>query len=117
MNYSNKEIAELFSNGKFEGVIDYLSDGIIWNIVGENIFKGKEAVIANCERTTAYFNAVQTDFKTNDIIGSENKIVIIGTAEFKREGKRINFVSACDVYDFNENNKIEKITSYCIVGK
>lgn len=108
------EIAALFSNGKFEKTMDYLSETIVWNIVGEHIFEGKNAVMENCKKTAAYFNSVETDFKTNDIIVSGNKIIITGTAEFKLDGKRINFVSACDVYEFNENDEIEKISSYCI---
>ncbi len=114
MEYSKKEIAELFSNGKFEKVMDYLNDEIVWNVVGETVLKGKSAVKENCEQTAAYFKSVQTEFKTNDIIVSENKVIIIGTAEFKRDGERINFISACDVYEFNEECKIQKISSYCI---
>ena len=117
MKPSKKEIAELFSIGKFENIMDYLSDGIVWNVIGENIFEGKRLVRENCEMTAAYFKTVQTDFKTNEILVSENKVVIIGTAELKRDGKRINFVSACDVYEFNEQSQIEKISSYCIPEK
>lgn len=117
MEYSKKEIAEFFSNGKFENIVDCFSDVIVWNDIGETIFQGKDAVKENCEQTAEYFKSMQTDFKTNDIIVSENKIVIIGTAEFKRDGKRINFVSACDVYEFNEKDEIEKISSYCIPEK
>ena len=114
MEYSKKEIAELFSNGKFENIMTYLSDRIVWDVIGENIFEGKNAVKENCEQTAKYFNSVQTNFKTNDILVSENKVIIIGTAEFKKDGKRINFVSACDVYEFNEKSEIKKISSYCI---
>ncbi len=117
MEHSKKEIAELFSNGKFDKTMDYLSDEIVWNIVGENIFDGKKAVMENCEQTAEYFTFVETDFKTNDILISENKVIIIGTAEFKRDGQRINFVSACDIYEFNEKDEIEKISSYCIPEK
>ncbi len=49
MKYSKKEIATLFSIGKFENIMGYLNDGIVWNIVGEHILEGKKAVIENCE--------------------------------------------------------------------
>ena len=114
MKHSKKEIAELFSHGKFENTINYLSDNIVWYIVGETSFKGKAAVKTNCEQTAAYFKTVGTDFKTIDIIVSEPKVIVIGTAEFKRDGKRLSFISACDIYEFNTQNKIEKIISYCI---
>ncbi|MGB5361971.1 MAG: nuclear transport factor 2 family protein [Aureibaculum sp.] len=117
MRPSKKEIAILFSNGKFENIMDYLSDAIVWNVIGEIKFEGKNAVKKNCEQTAEYFKSVQTDFKTNDILVSENKVIILGTAEFKRDRKRINLVSACDVYEFNEKSEIEKITSFCIQEK
>ena len=52
---------------------------------------------------------METDFKTIDIIDTESKVIVIGTAEFKRDGKRLSYISACDIYEFNTQNKIEKI--------
>lgn len=117
MKYSIKEIAQLFSNGKFETIFDSLNEGIVWTVIGENIFNGKKAVVQNCKDTVDYFKTVQTDFKTTDIIVSKNKVIILGTGEFKRGNKQISFVSACDVYEFDENSKILKIDSYCIPEK
>ena len=117
MTPSKKDIAKLFSNGKFEKVLSHLSDGIVWNLVGEKTLKGKKAVTENCQQTAEYFKSVQTDFKTDEVIVSENKIIVIGTAEFKRDGKQLNIISACDIYDFNDKNEIEKISSYCIPEK
>ena len=117
MERSKKEIAELFSNGKFDKTMDYLSEQIVWNVIGENTFDGKKAVMENCQQTAEYFKSVQTDFKTDKLIETDNKVIIMGTAEFKRDGKRLNFISACDIYEFNEQNKIEKISSYFIPEK
>lgn len=117
MSHSKKQIAEFFSTGKFDKTKDYLSKEITWNVIGENIFEGKKAVTENCEQTAEYFKSVETDFKTDKIIASDNKVIVIGTAEFKRDGKRLNFISACDIYEFNDEKKIEKISSYCIPEK
>ena len=114
MEHSKIEIARLFSNGNFESVFPYLSESVEWNVIGENVFKGKTNVIKSCEQTSKYFNSVETVFKTNDIIESGNKVIIRGTGEFFRDGKRLNLISACDVYEFNENNVLQKILSYCI---
>ncbi len=108
------KIAEAFSHGKFDTAIPYLSDQIIWNVVGENIFEGKDAVVTNCNQTAEYFKRVETDFKTRDIIAMENKVVVRGTGEFKRDGKQVNLMSACDVYEFNNKNELKAIFSYCI---
>jgi ketosteroid isomerase-like protein len=117
MSISKKHIAEYFSTGKFDKTMDYLSDEIVWNVVGEKVYKGKKVVTENCEQTAEYFKSVQTDFKTDKLIVSENKVIVIGTAEFKQDGKQLNFISACDIYEFNEKSEIEKISSYCIPEK
>jgi ketosteroid isomerase-like protein len=108
------EIAKAFSNGEFEKTNRFISENAVWQVVEENIFKGKQAIIDNCEQVDSYFQSVTTDFKTLNVITEGNKVVINGTAEFLRDNKRISFVSACDVYEFDDNNLIKKITSYCI---
>lgn len=86
-----KKIATNFSLGKFETVFDFLSENITWNIVDENIFSGK-----------------------SEVIKDENKVVIIGTAEFSRDGKRNNFVETSEFYELDNDGKIKNIKSFCI---
>lgn len=117
MEHFKIEIARLFSNGNFEPTFPHLSESIEWYVIGESIFKGKTEVVRNCEQTSEYFNSVETVFKTDDIIESGNKVIIRGTGEFFRDGKRLNLINACDVYEFNENNELQKILSYCIPFK
>jgi len=114
MKHTKKEIAESFSNGNFQLTFPYMSENIIWNVVGENLFKGKNEVINNCQQTAEYFESVETNFKTEDSIVADNKVIIRGTGEFLRNGKRVNLITACDVYEFNINGELEKISSYCI---
>ncbi|GAA5225023.1 nuclear transport factor 2 family protein [Membranihabitans marinus] len=111
------EIAKAFSNGEFEKTYDYIAENAEWIVIEEDKFTGKQAIIDNCEQVGSYFESVTTDFKTLNIIAEGNNVVIIGTAEFLRDGKRVSFVSACDVYEFNDANQIQKITSYCIQKK
>lgn len=117
MSTSIKEIALSFSNGEFEKTNEHLNENIIWEIIGENVLKGKQAVIENCEQTAAYFKTVETHFKTTDVIVSENRVIITGTGEFKKNGVCLNFISACDLYEFNDVNEIIRIRSYCVPGK
>lgn len=114
MSHSKKEVALLFSNGEFKKVQDHLSPDVVWTIVGEQVYTGKKEVIAYCDQTALYFQSVETDFKTNKEIESDSAVVIMGTAEFKKQGVRQAYISACDVYEFNNNNKIITITSYCM---
>lgn len=108
------EIAELFSKGVFESTLDFIANDAVWEVVGENKFIGKQAIIANCQQVEAYFKTVTTNFQVKHVISDKNRVVINGTAEFIRDGQRVSFVSACDLYEFSADNLIHKITSYCI---
>ena len=117
MSLTLKQIAASFSVGQFDKVYQHLSENIIWNVVGENSFVGKKSVIDNCEQVAAYFKSVTTNFTTENIIVDHNRVAIEGTAEFVTAGKRVSYVWACDVYEFNDQKEIEKITSYCVQEK
>lgn len=114
---TNTEIAKAFSIGAFEKTYPFISDDAAWTVIEENSFIGKQAIINNCEQVANYFKSVQTDFNTLQVISEGNKIVISGTAEFRKDNKRVAFVSACDLYEFNDKNEIQNITSYCIQSK
>ncbi len=111
------EIAKAFSNGEFDKTNDFIAADAIWEVVEEDMFLGKNAILENCNQVGQYFNSVTTNFKTLNVISEANKVVVNGTAEFIRDGKRVSFVSACDLYEFNDSNLIQKITSYCIQAK
>ncbi len=51
------------------------------------------------------------------ITEGKHRIAVNGNAEFIREGKSIQFVSACDVYEFNDFDELQTITLYCIADK
>lgn len=111
------EIAKAFSNGEFERTLKFISEDAEWTIIGEKNLAGKQAILDHCQQVAAYFKSVSTDFKTLNLISNQNKVVIEGTAEFLRDGKQISFVSACDIYEFNDKGQIQRIASYCIPAK
>lgn len=111
------EIANAFSNGEFTKTYPYLADKITWTVVEENTFIGKQAVINNCEQVANYFKSVSTVFKTLNVVEDAHRVVINGTAEFLKNNKRVAFVSACDLYEFDSDNQLVKVTSYCIQQK
>lgn len=111
------EIANSFSNGDFEKTYKFIADNAEWFVVEEDSFIGKQSIVEHCKQVGNYFKSLTTEFKTLNTISDGNKVVVNGTAEFLRDNKRVSFVSACDVYEFNEKNKIQKITSYCIQQK
>lgn len=117
MALTQQEIAKSFSKGDFERTYSYLSETIEWNVIKNFKCNSRDEVVQQCEITTGYFASITTDFKQLEIIENENKVVITGTAEFLKNGKRIEFISSCDIYEFKDDNMLQRITSYCIVEK
>lgn len=58
MELTKKEIAVLFSNGKFENILNRISHDCVWEIYGEKKLSGKEMIIQNCKEVGEYFNSV-----------------------------------------------------------
>ncbi len=111
---TNKEIATLFSNGKFKEVADTLAGDIEWNIYENDMsLKGKEAVLVFCKKIAEYFESVTTKFEMSGIVEENSKVSIYGYAEFIKEGKTVSKVNSCDVYEFDDSSKIKNIFSYC----
>ena len=114
---TKKEIAESFSTGKFEMTFPYLAEGVRWKIVGDKELTGKSEVVSNCLSTAENIELVQTIFTADQIIKESNKVVIKGSGEFIRHGERVKLIAACDVYEFDKDDKLEMISSYCIAEK
>ncbi len=114
---TKSEIAQAFSGGHFEKCLDYLTDQTIWNTPGEQFLTGRNEIEPFCKKIAAYFSSVTTNFRQLNLIENERCVAINGTAEFIREGKRVSFVSSCDVYEFNTESKILIINSYCITER
>lgn len=114
---TKEEIAQAFSNGEFDKTYNFIADNAVWEVVEENEFVGKKAIMDNCNQVLTYFKSVTTNFYTLNVIAQDNKVAVNGTAEFIRINKRVSFVSACDIYEFNDKGIILKITSYCIQAR
>lgn len=112
-NIFKKDAAVLLSTGKFQEAHSSLADDVRWNIIDEKTLNGIDEVETYFKSVGKYFQSVTTDFKVNEVIETEDKVVVIGTAEFYRDNALINVIEACDVYLF-ENNKVTDLKSYCI---
>jgi len=112
-----KHLASAFSDGRFAETYPHLHENVIWHVVGENEFIGKHAVINRCEEVAAYFVSVTTNFITHHIISEGNLVVVNGVGEFLRDGKRVSLISASEWYEFDDDDQIVKISSYCIQEK
>lgn len=110
---------DALKRGEFDVCFPYLKDDTIWNTPGGHYLKGQVEIETFCLETAAYFKSVTTNFCQEKILEDTHCdcIAITGTAEFIRDGKRVSFVSSCDVYEFDADGKISLITSYCVVQK
>jgi hypothetical protein len=50
MKATNKEISEHFSKGNFPFCYDYFAENMEWNLVGNDITKGRNNVIEHCDK-------------------------------------------------------------------
>ncbi len=117
MNRTNKQNATDFSNGIFDAVFPFLHSNVVWNLFDQGCITGKDNIIDECKRIAVYFETVDTDFQTTYIIQENNKIAINGVGIFSRNGNLLSEVNSCDIYEFDENNLIVSISSYCITTK
>ncbi|MHA4893320.1 hypothetical protein ACXZ1K_01110 [Pedobacter sp. PWIIR3] len=107
-------VARLFSGGQFDEVADRLSEEVEFHIYEDHKhILGKAEVLKFCKGVSRYFATIDTDFRESGSLVGENKVVIYGYGEFKKEGTLVNAVHSCDVYEFNERGMIEKIHAYC----
>lgn len=114
---TKKEIARAFSIGEFNKIYDFISDDAVWNVIEDEKITGKHSIVSKCEQVRSYFKTVTTDFRMINMIAEGNKVMINGTAEFRRNNQQVSFVSACDIYEFTDTCHIKNITSYCIQKK
>ncbi|WP_018341506.1 nuclear transport factor 2 family protein [Cytophaga aurantiaca] len=111
MEATNRLVSQKFSNGAFAAVYTYFCDDIEWNIIGNQVLKGKADIIHFCDKMLTEMES--SELTNNNIIETNEQIVIEGKCRyFDAEGKDA-FVNYCDIYLF-ENDKIKTITSYCI---
>lgn len=111
---TKSEIATSFSTGKFENCMDYLTDKTVWNKPGEQLLTGKIEIVPYCGKSNVLFQWTNHQIQNTHVIEKDRCVSIDGTAKFIRDGKGVSFISYCDVYEFEINNTIIYVTSYCI---
>ena len=113
MSLDINQIAEAFSTHRFATAYPYLSDNITWNILGDEVLMGREAVIRKCEESAKYLETVSTTFVKLRIIRADLYVVVDGVAEYQDNESQTSSVASCDIYQFSDEQLVE-ITSYNI---
>ena len=116
MNLTPQQIAEAFSGHRFEITYPYFLEDMVWNNVGGEQLKGKEAVIQACEQSSQYLQTATTTFKKFQVITADQAVVIDSLADYSDADHAVITVASCDIYRFVEN-KISEIVSYTVEVK
>lgn len=106
-------IAEAFSRHRFDEAIPFLSDDVVWSLVGGAAITGKSAVAAACESTTAELENVTTAFTRFRTVVGRDCVVIDSIGEYTDASGEKSVVASCDLFDFADG-RIVAIRSYNI---
>jgi ketosteroid isomerase-like protein len=114
MKATNKEISDHFSKGNFPFCYNYFADNMEWNLVGNEITRGKNSIIEHCNKMTIEMSTAT--LRNTNIIGENENIAIEGICSYTDSDNNPAELAYCDVFRF-ANDKIVSITSYCIEKK
>ncbi|WP_036577774.1 nuclear transport factor 2 family protein [Oceanobacillus picturae] len=106
-----RKINNAFMTGDVDTIFANISEDIVWNMVGSNALKGKDAVKKEMEPMRGF----ETAHQTKQIITHGKTAVIEGTMAMEEEGVHKKY-AFCDIYklDKHKDGKIIEITAYLI---
>ncbi len=107
-----RKVNDAFRNNDMPLFLSFCTDDIIWNMVGNGITKGKEAILQMMCASTAEC----PDIAIEVIFSQGDRTACTGTFSMQnKEGVKEHY-SFCDVYQFN-NEKIKALDSYVVPVK
>lgn len=114
MSIPKLEIAQAFSQHRFEETVPHLSDDVRWNLVGGEQIRGKDAVLAECRNSAAYLSGVLTHFRRFRAVAGESRVVVESETEYlDKSDDSLSVVASCDIYAF-KGERLCGITSYTV---
>ncbi len=114
MTLSIKQIGEEFSKGNFSAVYPYFSESIQWNIIGNDTLKGKENVIAFCDKMIQ--ETASSVMQNTTVLEMTDSIAVEGVCTYESPEGLPGEVRYADFYQFKDG-KVETINSYCLETK
>jgi hypothetical protein len=111
MSLTMGEIAEAFSDHRFEEVYPYLEEDVRWTIIGDRLIAGKADVIAACDESAAYLATATTAFSRFKVVIGADAVVVDSRATYTDAEKNAFAVASCDIYEFADG-LVSEITSY-----
>jgi ketosteroid isomerase-like protein len=111
MSSTPRRVAEAFSGHRFAEAYPALADDVRWELVGEDILVGRQAVIDACEGTLAALGEGTTEFLRFVVVADADRVAVDTIARYTEASGGSGLVSSCDVYEFTDG-RLTAIRSY-----
>ena len=113
MSTKNKQIVEKindsFAKGNTEGFLENCADNVVWRMIGDKTFTGKNAIR---EFMASMEGAEPPKFTVDNTIAEGDSVVSYGDMTMTEKEKTTPY-SYCDVYRFS-GDKIVDLSSYVV---
>ena len=112
---SPRQVAEAFSSHRFDEVHDRLHDDVSWVLPGQDPIVGKPAVVAACTEAAAGFAGLASaSFDRFVAVGDDTTAAVDAIGRYEQADGTVSVVSSADVYEFDEQGRLVRITSYAV---
>ena len=108
-------ISEAFSRHRFTETYEHLADGVRWDLDGEGVIEGKDAVVAACESSIVEMaKLASVEFSHFESVAGDRLAVVGAEVRYEEPDGNISVVSSADVYEFDGEGQVTTITSYAV---
>ncbi|HKG07334.1 MAG TPA: nuclear transport factor 2 family protein [Pedobacter sp.] len=115
MMENNKQVLEkanvAITKGDYEGFLSYCTEDTVWNFVGEQVLRGKDAV-------RKYMAEVYTEppkFRVENLVAEDEFVIAIGKINLKNNKGVLVDHSYCDVWRMRDG-KLHELKAF-VVGE
>lgn len=109
-----EKVNNAFENNDIEAFLDVCADNIRWTIVGEQEVSGKDAIR---ELMKSMECPDLPSFTIDKVISDGNSAAAYGGVTIKEETGGTASYSYCDIYTFDDDEKIAELRSFIITPK
>lgn len=117
MSENNKAIVEkvntAMGDGKTGDFLDLCADNVVWNMVGDKITEGKDAIR---EWMSSMGPSEPPKFTVDKLFADDDSAACYGDMTMKGKDGTKESYSYCDVYEFS-GDKITRLNSYVVKTK
>ncbi len=101
-----RRVAEAFSGHRFAEAYPALADDVRWELVGQDVLVGRQAVVDACEATLAELGAGSAEFLRFVVVADGERVAVDTVARYTDADGQVGLVSSCDVYEFRDDRLI-----------